>query len=192
MYEYLCGHVVSRGEGAVVLECHGIGYRLEVSASTLARLPPDGEAQIWTHLLVREDSHLLYGFAEAGERHLFRQLLQVSGVGPSVALGLLSTFEPAVLAAHIAAGELTPLTRAKGVGKRTAERILVELRDRIRKEGGGPSTALRAARGSAADAVLALCSLGLPRAEAERRLEAVADADLSVEDLVRAALQAGA
>jgi len=138
---------------------------------------------------VRDDRQELYGFADESERYLFRQLLLVSGVGPAVALALLSAYEPAALATHIATGELAYLTRVKGVGKRTAERILVELRDRVKKaEGkiGRPALA-----GVRADAVLALCSLGLARAEAERRVEAVKGADLELEEVVKQALRAG-
>jgi Holliday junction DNA helicase RuvA len=187
VYDYLRGRVASRDAGSVVMECGGVGYRLQVSATTLSRVPANGEVLLYTHLLVREDAHELIGFAEPGERHLFRQLLGVSGVGPAVALGLLSAYEPEALAALIAAGDPVSLTRVKGVGKRTAERILVELRDRIRKEGGlgaAPSTG-----NTHTDAVLALCSLGLPRAEAERRVATVKGEDLSVEEIVREALR---
>ncbi len=187
MYEYLRGEIVHRGDTAVVLEVGGIGYRLACSASTLSKLAPSGEARVFAHLLVRDERHELYGFADESERHLFRQLLQVSGVGPAVAQALLSAYEPAALASHIAAGEVGYLTRVKGVGKRTGERILVELRDRVRKA-GTPDTGRRAV-GAHADAVLALCALGLPRADAERRVALVKGDDLAVEDVVKRALR---
>ena len=101
MFEYLTGKIVSRGDSAVVLEVGGIAYRLPCSGSTLHRLPPTGPAKLFTHLLVRDERHELFGFADEAERHLFRQLLQVSGVGPAVAQGLLSAYEPAVLASHM-------------------------------------------------------------------------------------------
>jgi Holliday junction DNA helicase RuvA len=188
VYEYIRGVVASRDEGAVALDVGGIGFRLAVSASTLRRLPAGGEATLFTHLLVREERHELYGFADISERHLFRQLLQVSGVGPAVALGLLSAYEPEALAAHIARGEIALLMRVKGIGKRTAERILVELRDRFVKAGGATAASLPAG-GAHADAVLALCSLGMPRVEAERRVGSVKQADQPVEELVRQALR---
>ncbi len=188
MYEFLRGDIVRRGEGQAVLEVGGVGYVLAISASTLAQMPPSGSFILLTHLVVREDRQDLYGFAKEPERHLFRQLLLVSGVGPAVALGLLSTFEPAALASHIVAGDTGPLTRAKGIGKRTAERIVVELRDRLKKHGikgaAGPG-----ATGVRADAVLALCSLGLARTEAESRIAAVKGEDLDLETLVKEALQ---
>lgn len=188
MYDFLRGVVAARGEGVVVLDLGGVGYRLLVSASTLQRTPPSGEALLYTHLLVREERLELIGFATRTERHLFQQLLLVSGVGPAIALALLSASEPEVLAAHIASGDLNFLTRVKGVGKRTGERILVDLRDRFRKKGLEAAPAV-AAGGPREDAILALCSLGLARAEAEQRLAAVSQPGLSLEELVKEALR---
>jgi Holliday junction DNA helicase RuvA len=185
VYEFIDGAVVSREDGAVVLETGGIGYRLAVSASTRAAVPPEGRFRLFTHHLVRDDRAELFGFAAREERHLFRQLLAVSGVGPAAALGLLSSYDAAVLASHIASGDAALLTRVKGIGKRTAERVIVELRDKLAR-----SAPAAAATGGAnrADAILALCSLGLTRAEAERRLADV-EGDAGVEELVRQALR---
>ena len=189
MYEFIRGVVASRSGDAVALDAGGVGYRLLVSASTLRRVAPSGEVTLFAHLLVRDDAHILYGFHDPSERYLFRQLLQVSGVGPAVALGLLSTYEPEALATHIASGDLGLLIRVKGIGKRTAERILVELRDRFARAGGAKSAQPAAPAGVRADAVLALCSLGLPRAEAERRVALVEGGDLAVEQIVKQALR---
>jgi Holliday junction DNA helicase RuvA len=188
MYEYLRGEVKGRGESAAVLDVGGVAFRLLCSSSTLRRVPPEGPCRLFTHLLVREERLDLFGFADEAERHLFRQLLQVTGVGPAVAMALLSAYEPAVLASHIASGEVAHLVRVKGVGRKTAERILVELRDRLRKADGLPQAP--AAPGARGDAILALCSLGLPRADAERRVAAVRGDDLAIEDVVRLALRA--
>lgn len=191
MYDFLRGRLASKGEGACVLDVGGVGYRLLVSHSTLQRLPGEGEMTLLAHLLVREERMDLFGFATAAERHLFRQLLLVSGVGPSVAMSLLSAGEPELLAARIAAGDLGFLTRVKGIGRKTGERILVELRDRFQKEAGGRGgTAPEPAfSGPREDAVRALCSLGLPRAEAEERVRAVPDEGLGVEEMVKRALR---
>jgi Holliday junction DNA helicase RuvA len=187
MYEYLRGEIVHRADAAVVLEVAGVAYRLTSSASTIGKLAPRGEAKVFVHLLVRDERHELFGFADEAERHLFRQLLQVSGVGPAVAQALLSAYEPTVLASHIAAGEVAYLTRVKGVGKRTGERILVELRDRVRNAGAADAGTRPV--GTHADAVLALCSLGLPRADAERRVAQVKGDGLAVEEVVKRALR---
>jgi len=187
MYDYFHGEVAGRASDSIVLETGGIGYRFACSTTTVSKTPPTGPARLFAHLVVREDKHELYGFAEESERHLFRQLLLVSGVGPAVALGLLSAYEPALLASHIARGEVVHLTKVKGVGRRTAERIVVELRDRVAKEGGARPAAVTAAAG---DAVLALCSLGLPRSEAERRVATVRTDGLELEEIVKQALRA--
>jgi Holliday junction DNA helicase RuvA len=187
VYEYLRGEVTHRGDSAAVLDVGGVAFRLSCSTSTLRKVPPAGTCRLFTHLIVREERLDLFGFADEAERHLFRQLLQVSGVGPSVAMALLSAYEPAVLATHIASGDASLLVRAKGVGRKTAERILVELRDRIRKaDGMAKAPAPAGVRG---DAILALCSLGLPRPEAERRVGAVPGDDLPLEEVVRLALR---
>jgi len=187
MYEYVSGQVAARESGAVVLEAGGVGYRLLCSASTLRKTPPEGPCRLYAHLLLRDERMELFGFADREERHLFRQLLQVSGVGPAVAQALLSAYEPPVLASFIAAGELAPLVRVKGVGKRTGERILVELRDRVAKaevrDGAVRPVGVRG------DAVLALCALGLPRAEAESRVGKVKGDALELEEIVRKALR---
>jgi Holliday junction DNA helicase RuvA len=184
VYEFIHGAVVSTDDGAVVLEAGGIGYRLAVSASTRGAVPAQGTCRLFTHHLVREDRAELFGFVSEQERYLFRQLLGVSGVGPAAALGLLSAYEPAVLASHIASGDATLLTRVKGIGKRTSERVIVELRDKLAK--GAP---VREVGGNhRADAILALCSLGLPRGEAEKRVAKV-EGDLEVEEIVRQALR---
>ena len=186
MYEFIRGVVVSRDDGAVVLETGGVGYRLLVSGSTYASVPPAGECVLFTHHLVRDDRAELFGFASKTERHLFRQLLGVSGVGPAAALGLLSAYEAAVLASNIASGDAALLTRVKGIGKRTSERIIVELRDKLAKGGIAPAAGGSIA-GARADAILALCSLGLSRNEAELRVSKV-EGDLSLEEIVKLAL----
>ena len=189
MYDFVRGAVVSRAAGHIVLDAGGVGYSFSVSTSTLQRTPADGEATLYAHLLLRDDRAELYGFSDRSERHLFRQLLGVAGVGPAAGLALLSAHSPESLATHIACGEVAQLTRAKGIGKRTAERILVELRDRLaaaaqaRPAGDVP-------RGRE-DAVLALCSLGLQRSEAVRRVAAVPEGELATEEIVRLALRPG-
>ncbi|MGQ0614461.1 MAG: Holliday junction branch migration protein RuvA [Planctomycetaceae bacterium] len=186
MFDYVLGAVASRDESVVVLDVGGVGYRFTVSASTLRRVPAAGEAKLLAHLMLREERLDLFGFASPGERHLFRQLLQVGGIGPATALGLLSAYEPEALASHIASGETALLTRVKGIGKKTAERILVELRDRFASRGAATGAPPRGAR---EDALLALCSLGLTRAEAERRLAAVEGEGVSLEETVKRALR---
>ena len=178
---------------AVVLAA-GIGYEVSVPLSTYETLPaPDGEVSLLLHLVVRETEWRLFGFATPGERDVFRALLRVNGVGPTMAIGLLSGFTPADLCAAVTQSDVRALTRVKGVGKKTAERIVVELRDVVAKDlatGPGATPARDASGGLMEDAVRALEQLGLDPAEARRRVEARATgADQSLSDLVRAALR---
>ena len=134
MIALISGTVAVRGADHVVIDCHGVGYRLAVSAETLRRVPAVGEpARLHTHLVVRDDALALYGFATQPERDLFLMLVAVQTVGPKLALAVLSGAPPRELLSAVAAGDVARL-RAPGVGKRTAERIIVELREKVGAE----------------------------------------------------------
>lgn len=191
MYEYLKGRVASSSPARLVLEVGGVGYDLVVP--TGSSLEPDREATVWTHLAVREDAHTLYGFRDRETRDLFRLLLKVKGVGPSMAISLLSGLRPAELVDAIVAGDAGALTRVKGVGKKTAEQILLDLGDRVRGGGfsapAGPGTPAPAG-GNLADARAALVSIGFSEREADKAVVAAAKrvGDDDVELLIRTAL----
>ena len=180
----------------LLLEVGGVGYELEAPMSTFYDLPAVGErVQLLTHLVVREDAHVLYGFATQGERRLFRHLLKVAGVGPRTALAILSGVTGAAFAQAIRAQDTATLTRIPGVGRKTAERLIVEMRDRLDEVGeaaaGTRAAAGVSAHGAEAEAFSALVSLGYKPPEATRLLK-VAGAgggELSTEDLIRRALQ---
>lgn len=183
----------------VVVNAGGVGYEIFVPLSAYDRLPAEGQrARIFTYDHVREDDHVLYGFATLDERRMFVLLLNVNGVGPKLALGALSGLTTRDLKRAVAEGDVKRLSGLKGIGKKTAERIVVELRDRI-----GAAEALEAGAGAGPgatagdlrirDAVLALVSLGYKRSEAEAMaLKAVqgSPAEATVEDLIRKALTA--
>jgi Holliday junction DNA helicase RuvA len=175
------------------IEAGGVGYGVQISLSTYEALPKAGEeVELYTSMVVREDSHQLFGFATREERRLFDMLLTVSGVGPKVALAILSGLRPESLAKSIREGNLGALTTVSGVGRKTAERILVDLRDKL---GGEPSLTPASATlgGAFEDAVGALVSLGFPRAAAMKAVESVADGSnggLPIEEWVRRALAA--
>lgn len=192
MYESLHGRLVERDPASAVLEAGGIGYRVHIPLSTYEALPAlGGETTLLLHLAVREDEWRLYGFHAAAERAVFQALLRVSGVGPVMALGLLSGFRPKELRAAVAGADVRALTRVKGVGKKTAERIVVELRDAW-KDGDDDGSPFQAAEGPLGDAVRALESLGLDAAEARRRVEkhaAAAGGEIDTGELVRLALR---
>jgi Holliday junction DNA helicase RuvA len=195
MYESVRGTLLRRDLSNAVVEAGGVAYLLQVPLSTYEALPPAGaEVRLHVHLGVRPDEWRMYGFATPEERSVFRALLRVSGVGPAVALALLSGLRPAELEAAVAGGDVHALTRVKGVGRKTAERIVVELRDVFDRAGAAvalPGSV--AAVPAVADAVRALASLGLDPAEASRRVARhAADRDpatLDAADLIRQALR---
>jgi Holliday junction DNA helicase RuvA len=191
----LRGRLVRKSPPALIVDVGGVGYELEAPMSTFYQLPELGsEVELHTHLVVREDAHLLYGFATEEERRLFRDLLRVTGVGPKIGLALLSGIDVPTFLACVEAQDVDALVRIPGVGRKTAERLLVEMRDRIRALGGLPQAAGRrdAAAGAQAEALAALVALGYRPVEASRLLKSVADEGAGTEELIRRALQAAA
>ena len=200
MYDYLEGRLAERRPARAVLDVGGVGYDLAVPlgvdfAATAGGV--EGRVRLWTHLVVREDAHLLFGFPARAQRELFRLLLEVRGVGPAVALAVLSTLPGDELLRAIVAQEAAPFLRVKGVGKKTAEQILLDLRDKApRMQAEGERGTIVPQPGQAApraleDAVRALLSLGYSEKEARKSVEKAAtrvkDGDL--ESLVRTALR---
>ncbi|MBH3437939.1 Holliday junction branch migration protein RuvA [Pseudomonas luteola] len=194
----LRGSLAEKQPPHVIIDVNGVGYELEVPMTTLYRLPSLGEpVTLHTHLVVREDAHLLYGFFEKRERELFRELIRLNGVGPKLALALMSGFEVDELVRCVQAQDASALVKIPGVGKKTAERLLVELKDRFKAWESLPSIAplmMETAVGkpvvtAETDAVSALVSLGFKPQEASRAVSAIAEEGLSSEDLIRRALK---
>lgn len=194
MIARLEGILRARDLQSVLLDVGGVGYEVEVPLSTLANLPENGaSAVLFTHLVVREDAHILYGFLRTRDRDLFRRLIRVNGIGARIALAMLSTMAADELAGHITAGDIASLTRVPGIGKRTAERVVLELGERLNDLGfapeGGADTGA-AVRGVEREAIAALQALGYRAADAERMVAAVRGQAESTEALVRLALRA--
>ena len=194
----LRGQLVEKQPPHLLLDVSGVGYELEVPMTTLYRLPAVGEpVTLHTHLVVREDAQLLYGFFEKRERELFRELIRLNGVGPKLALALMSGLEVDELVRCVQAQDASVLVKVPGVGKKTAERLLVELKDRFKAWESIPSIAplvaesqlVPAASGAESDAVAALISLGYKPQEASRAVLAVKEDGISSEDLIRRALR---
>jgi Holliday junction DNA helicase RuvA len=187
----LRGILAQKSPPQLLLEVGGVGYELEAPMSTFYGLPATGsEVRLLTHLVVREDAQVLYGFATEDERRLFRSLLKVSGVGPKIALGILSGTSVDGFRDCVAANDAAALTKIPGVGRKTAERLLVEMRDRL--DGLSPAIATPDGRprpGPQGEAFAALVALGYKPAEATRLLEAAAHDGASTEELIRRALQ---
>ena len=197
MYAYISGTLAEKHPTDAVIEAAGVGYRLAIPASSFEKLPGVGQpAKLLTTYVVRDDAHLLYGFATDGERSMFELLTAVSGVGPKLALAALSAMSPGELRDTFVAGDAAMLTRVPGVGKRKAEKLIVELRDKMAAADGIEAAGTLGGDGDTAaaraDARSGLEALGLSRAEAERRIRKALRAHpgtTAAEDLIRLALR---
>ncbi|HET9390010.1 MAG TPA: Holliday junction branch migration protein RuvA [Steroidobacteraceae bacterium] len=185
------GRIASKAPPQLTVEAGGLGYELEAPMSTFYLLPSVGEeVRLLTHLVVREDAHVLYGFATEEERRLFRSLIKVSGVGPKIALALLSGITVEAFAQCVQTQNVAALTHIPGIGRKTAERLVVEMRDRLGSREALGGEAVPAAPASAeAEAFGALVALGYRPAEATRLLKAAGPGTQSTEELIRRALQ---
>jgi Holliday junction DNA helicase RuvA len=188
----LTGTLIEKNPPAITVDVHGLGYEVDVPMSTFYNLPATGEkVSLHTHLIVREDGHFLYGFASEGERAAFRQLLKISGIGARTALAVLSGMSVAELAQAVTLQEAGRLTKVPGIGKKTAERLLLELRDRLPTTlavGGAGVGAGATASDNASDIVNALLALGYNEREALGAMKAL-PADATVTDGIRQALK---
>jgi len=197
----LKGILAAKRAPQVLIDCNGIGYEADVSMTTYYQLPEPGELiSLWTHLLVKDDSHSLIGFTTEHERKLFRQLIRVNGVGPKMALTILSGINEREFAACVTQNDIVTLTRLPGVGKKTAERLIIEMRDKVQAmlevaddtiDGGNLVTS--AGRSSKSEALEALQSLGYKPGDAENMVRHAArdsDLDMTAAALIRKALQA--
>ena len=196
MIGLLRGTILAKQPPHLLLEVQGVGYELEAPMTTFYDLPTTGAVvTLYTHLAVREDAHLLYGFAKITDRDLFRHLLRVNGVGARLALTILSGMDAGAFAGCIQAGDTAALVRLPGVGRKTAERLVIEMRDRLDSLAGISLTqpggaAARAPSSPLEDAVTALIGLGYKPQEASRMVRAIDTAELSSEEIIRTALQA--
>ncbi len=198
MIGYLRGVLREKQPPALVIEVQGVGYEIEAPMTTFYDLPAIGEpVTLFTHLAVREDAHTLYGFSKQSDRRLFRTLIRVNGVGARLALTILSGMEAGHFAACVQAGDTASLVRLPGIGKKTAERLLVEMRDRLADwdaaaglSEGAPAPARADVVNPVEEAVSALIALGYKPQDASRMVRAVDSKDLTTEDIIRGALQA--
>lgn len=198
MITSLSGTLVESLPTQVIIDVQGVGYELLIPLSSYDKLPAPGQTvKILTHLAIREDAHVLYGFMTAAERDLFRLLIHtVSGIGPKIALNVLSGVSVPAFKGAVANGDVKALSQISGVGKKTAERIVVELKDKIGAAGAWEASSekhgLLAADQKLNDAVLALMALGFKQIEAHdsvKQAQSVLGPQASIEDLVRACLK---
>jgi Holliday junction DNA helicase RuvA len=203
MISFLSGTLVEKAAPLLVLDVNGVGYEVQASLNTFSALPKiGGDIRLLTHFVVREDAQLLYGFSDANERQLFRTLIKVNGVGPKLALAILSGMDVAHFSRCVLAADVKSLTRLPGVGKKTAERLIVEMKDRIREWHDDSSAISDLANGDntnsdginqslmLAEAETALIALGYKPVEASKALAKLdMEAINSSEDAIRAALK---
>ena len=196
MISRLTGILAAKRAPQILIDCNGVGYEADVSMTTYYQLPEVGERiSIWTHLLVKDDSHSLVGFTGEQERKLFRQLIRINGVGPKMALTILSGIDDRQFARCIANNDVAMLTRLPGVGKKTAERLIIEMRDKIDALLGDMPTQPVSVTGHsiASEAIEALQALGYKPADAEKminRAQQQGEAPGSASQLIKMALQA--
>ncbi|HWG32077.1 MAG TPA: Holliday junction branch migration protein RuvA [Steroidobacteraceae bacterium] len=184
------GKLESKSPPQLTVDVSGVGYELVAPMSTFFLLPAIGEqVHLLTHLVVREDAHVLYAFGTEAERRLFRSLIKVSGVGPKIALALLSGISVEAFAHSVQSQDIATLTKVPGVGRKTAERLVVELRDRLAVPANGGVSPALPPQSPEAEAFAALTGMGCTPAEATRLLKAVGPGTHSTEELIRRALQ---
>jgi len=192
MIGFLSGNLVQKHPPFLLLDVGGVGYELEAPMTTFYALPDAGQpASLFVHHLVREDAQLLFGFSDRPQRELFRALLKVTGVGPRVALAILSTLSAEQLVACIQHADVPALTRVPGIGAKTAERMILDMRDRVASAGAGAADdpAPVAEQDPVQDAVSALIALGYKAADASKAVRAVEAKSGERDDLIRNALQ---
>ena len=193
MIAWLKGELLEKQPPSILLNVNGVGYELEAPMSTFYELPEVGqEVILFVHMVVREDAQLLFAFANKQQRELFRSLIRVNGVGPKVALAILSTLTAQELLSCMINEDVTQLCKVPGIGKKTAQRLVVEMKDRLEKEFGDVDFDTTSAQSGASsdrnDAIAALVSLGYKNTDASKVVKALPN-DLSSEELIRQALR---
>jgi len=193
MYAYIDGKLVFKSPAYVVIDAGGVGYHINISLNTFSRLGVSERCKLFTWLHVKEDAHTLYGFADEGERRLFLHLISISGIGPNTGRMMLSSITPEEIQNAIISGNVTLIQRIKGIGPKSAQRIILELQDKLRKEGPETLSTVPMNKTIKEEALSALVMLGFARQAAEKVLEQEINrnnADITVEQLIKFALKA--
>jgi len=191
MIGFLRGAFFNKTPGSVLIDVNGVGYEVQISLNTYSKIQHLDKGQLYTTLLIREDAHILYGFFETAEKEMFTQLINVSGVGATTARMMLSYLRPEELAKAIIQGDARMLENIKGIGKKTAERIIVELRDKLSKTITESNIAPMKHNTLHSDALNALLALGISRQAADQAIQKTLnqEPDLSLEALIKKALR---
>lgn len=191
MIAYLKGKLTHKDPAFVIIECGGIGYQVRISLNTYGALGKDEAIQLHTYFMVKEDSQTLFGFKEVSEKQLFEQLISISGVGGNTAMTILSSVSAKELHRAIETEDVAMLKKVKGIGAKTAGRIILELKGKLVLEGEEAAEYATPASAVRAESISALTSLGFPKAQMEKKVDELLkkDPDLSVEDIIKQALR---
>lgn len=191
MYEYFNGKLAYKAPTHVVIDVGGVGYHVHISLHTFAQIKDSEQCKLYISLQVREDAHTLYGFGEENERRLFEHLISVSGIGPNTGRMILSSITPDEIQTAIIQGNVPLIQRIKGIGPKTAQRMVLELQDKLKKQGPDAFIAVHKQQSIPEEALSALVMLGFVRAQAEKVLAGIQQStpDLSVESLIKEALK---
>jgi Holliday junction DNA helicase RuvA len=191
MIHHLKGKLIEKNPTHVIIECGGVGYFVNISLHTFSKISDSESINLFTHLQVKEDSHTLFGFAEKSEREIFRLLLSVSGIGSSTARTMLSSLSPPQIREAIANGNVATIQAIKGIGAKTAQRVILDLRDKILKVYDIDEVSIDSNNTNKEEALSALEVLGFARRQAEKAVDKVLNQDpsLSVENIIKHALK---
>lgn len=193
MFAYLQGKFTYKSPAQVYIDVHGVGYEVNISLNTYSAIQESEEGRLYTYLQVREDAHVLYGFSTRMERDLFLLLIGVSGVGAATARMMLSSMRPDDIQRAIMEGNIRTLESVKGIGKKTAERLILELRDKLGKQVITTDITTQSGNSLNQDALTALTALGIPRQQAETAIQKIIRAEPGItqlEDIIKKALKA--
>jgi holliday junction DNA helicase RuvA len=192
MFAYIKGQITYKSPTFIVVENFGIGYEIQISLNTFSSIKDLEQVQLITWLNIREDAHVIYGFYDLIEKELFLQLISVNGIGPNTARSMLSYTNPSELKQAIVNGQLDQIQRIKGIGLKTAQRLVLELKEKLLKLGTEQTNFNALHNNTREEALMALMSLGIPKSEGEKSLDAAIKAstdDLSLEELIKTALK---
>lgn len=191
MITHLKGQLVEKTPTSVVIECNGVGYEIHISLHTFSLIPESENVKLFTHLLVREDSHTLYGFFEPSEREIFKLLISVSGVGASTARTMLSSLSPKQVQDAIATNQVATIQSVKGIGAKTAQRVILDLKDKILKVFALEDVSAVSSNTNKDEALSALETLGFSRKQTEKVCQKIIQEDpsASVESIIKLALK---
>ena len=191
MIAHIQGKLVEKSPTEVIIDCNGVGYQINISLHTFSLLPTTDFIKLFTHLQVKEDSHTLYGFVEKSEREIFKLLLSVSGIGASIARTMLSSLEPKQISNAIASGDVVTIQKCKGIGSKTAQRIILDLKEKMLKLYDLDEVSMVASNTNRDEALSALEVLGFVRKTSEKIIEKIVkeDPEASVESIIKKALK---